>query len=105
MNSTTYNNIGYTVTVPYEDVVRGRYSVKDLLSMLSLFPNNPIPKKVIFSGPATIVIWGDGSKTVVKCMDGDTYDKEKGFAMAYLKKMFGKYGLKKLIKEFVDDNN
>lgn len=105
MDSKTYNNIGYTVTVPYEDVIRGRCSVKNLLNILPIFPITPIPKKVIFSGPATIVIWGDGSKTVVKCMDGDTYDKEKGFAMAYLKKMFGSHVLKKLIKEFVDDNN
>lgn len=34
-------------------------------------------KKVIFNDPATIILWKDGTKTVVKCQEGDTYDKEK----------------------------
>lgn len=46
-------------------------------------------KKVIFNNPATIIFWDDKTKTVVKCQDGDTFDKEKGFVMAYLKKMLG----------------
>lgn len=49
----------------------------------------PQPKKVIFNDPATIVIWKDGSKTVVKLSKGDTYDKEKGFAFCMLKKIYG----------------
>lgn len=50
--------------------------------------NNPI-KRVIFNNPATIVIWKDGSKTVVKCQDGDTFDPEKGLAMAISRKFLG----------------
>ena len=46
-------------------------------------------KKVIFNDPATIIYWDDRSKTVVKCQPGDTYDPEKGFVMAYLKKLLG----------------
>lgn len=46
-------------------------------------------KKVIFHGPATIVIWDDNTKTVVKCMDGDVFDPEKGLAMAISKRIFG----------------
>lgn len=49
-------------------------------------------KKVIFNYPATIVIWQDGSKTVVKCQDGDIYDPEKGLAMAISKKALGNKG-------------
>lgn len=61
-------------------------------------------KKVIFNNPATIVYWTDGSKTVVKCQDGDVFDKEKGLAMAIAKKSFGNKGnycnvFKKFIKE------
>lgn len=52
----------------------------------------PSIKKVIFNDPATIVIWGDGSKTVVKCQDGETYDPEKGLAMAISKKALGNKG-------------
>lgn len=48
-----------------------------------------IPKKVIFNDPATIVYWPDGSKTVVKCGNGDVYDREKGFAMCVLKRLYG----------------
>ena len=39
-------------------------------------------KNVIFNDPATIVFWEDGTKTVVKCQDGDEFDPEKGLAMA-----------------------
>ena len=49
-------------------------------------------KKVIFNDPATIVFWSDGSKTVVKCQDGDIYDPEKGLAMAISKKALGNKG-------------
>lgn len=46
-------------------------------------------RKVIFNDPATIVLWSDGSKTVVKCGPEDSYDMEKGLAMAIVKKMAG----------------
>ena len=48
--------------------------------------------KVIFNEPATIILWKDGTKTVVKVQDGEPFDKEKGFAMAVLKKMAGNKG-------------
>ena len=64
----------------------------------------PEVKKVIFNDPATIVYWKDGTKTVVKCQDGDDFDPEKGFAMAFLKKCWGNKGnfndnLRKIMKE------
>ena len=49
-------------------------------------------KKVIFNNPATIVFWGDGTKTVVKRQKGDRYDKEKGLAMCIAKKALGNKG-------------
>ena len=49
-------------------------------------------KKVIYNNPATIVMWSDGTKTVVKCSARDTYDPEKGLAMAIAKKSFGNKG-------------
>ena len=42
-------------------------------------------KNVIFNKPATIVLWADGTKTVVKCENED-FDPEKGLAMAIVKK-------------------
>ena len=52
----------------------------------------PTIKNVIFNEPATIVFWEDGSKTIVKCQDGDIYDPEKGLAMAISKKALGNQG-------------
>lgn len=46
-------------------------------------------KNVIFNPPATIILWNDGTKSVVKCQNGEPYDAEKGFALAYLKKLLG----------------
>lgn len=52
----------------------------------------PPIKDVIFNKPATIVFWDDDTKTVVKCQEGDTFDPEKGLAMAIAKKLFGNKG-------------
>ncbi len=58
-------------------------------------------RKVIFNDPATIVLWSDGTKTVVKCGPEDTYDMEKGLAMAIVKKMAGNDGrFHKVFKEW-----
>lgn len=64
----------------------------------------PTIDKVIFNDPATIVIWSDNTKTVVKCQEGDTYSKELGLAMCISKKFLGNKGnfneeFKKYIKE------
>lgn len=55
-------------------------------------PKKPIPKKVIFSGPATTILWTDGTKTTVKCSDEDAWSDDVGIAMCYLKKMLGNKG-------------
>ena len=49
-------------------------------------------EKVYYNNPATIVFWNDGTKTVVRCGEGDIFDKEKGLAMAIAKKAFGNSG-------------
>lgn len=46
-------------------------------------------KKVIFHDPATIVLWDDGTKTVVKCQEDDEYSKEQGLALCIAKKHLG----------------
>lgn len=53
--------------------------------------HNMVIKKVIFNDPATIVIWADGTKTIVKS-DNEKYDPEKGLAMAISKKALGNKG-------------
>ena len=54
----------------------GRVSIKDIIS-------NP---------PATIILWSDDTKTVVKCSENDVYDFEKGLAMCFAKKAISNNG-------------
>lgn len=53
--------------------------------------DRPLPsiKRVIFNPPATIIFWNDNTKSVVQCQGGEEFDPEKGFALAYLKKLLG----------------
>lgn len=51
--------------------------------------NKPKIKNVIFNPPATIILWEDKTKTVFKCQGDEPYDAEKGFVMAYMKKLLG----------------
>lgn len=73
---------------------------EDLTVELTI-PDSPRPirvervspiKKVIVNDPVTVVIWADGTKTVVKCNEGELFDQEKGLAMAFAKKLFGNKG-------------
>lgn len=54
-------------------------------------PTSYLPeiKTVHFNGPATVVLWKDGTKTVVQCQDGDIYSEETGLALCIAKKAFG----------------
>jgi len=63
-----------------------------LLEHIRVKENDSPIKKVIFNNPATVVIWEDGTKTVVKCQEGDTYSEELGLAMCIAKKFFGNKG-------------
>lgn len=63
-------------------------------------------KDVIFNDPATIVLWSDGTKTVVKCRDGETFDPEKGLALALAKKAMGnKYNYYEVFNKYVGKYN
>ena len=48
--------------------------------------------RVVFNNPATVVMWSDDTKTVVKCQPGDTYNPETGLALCVAKKYFGNTG-------------
>lgn len=64
--------------------------------------------KVIYNGPATIILWNDGTKTVVKCKEGDSYSPEAGFALAVLKRLTGngfRRCLREATKEVVKDGS
>ena len=75
-----------------DEVPRNIY--RNILNSTYGMSSSRIPeiKNVIFNDPATIVFWEDGTKTVVKCQDGDKFDPEKGLAMAIAKKAYGNKG-------------
>ena len=57
--------------------------------------------KVIYSDPATIVFWNDGTKTVSKCHGEDTYSPETGLILCVLKKLVGTDEVRNLIDDWV----
>lgn len=62
-------------------------------------------KDVIFNGPATIIKWTDGTKTVVKCQDG-VPDPYFGMAMAIAKKVLGNKGnFNEVFKKWIKEEN
>ena len=78
-----------------EDPVLTAYVVNDVFSVSNAIAarrRNLKIEKVIFNNPATIVVWSDGTKTVVKCQPGDTYSKETGLALCIAKKFLGNKG-------------
>lgn len=83
------------VSVPYSNLL------PFLMHLNSIAVHNDI-KKVIFNGPATIILWDDGTKTVVKCKEGDPYSKEAGFALCLLKKLSGN-DFHKVLRNACDD--
>lgn len=65
--------------------------------------STPKIERVIFHGPATIVYWEDGTKTVVKAHN-EKFDKEKGLLAAIAKKVYGNKGnFNNIIKHFVEE--
>ena len=71
-----------------EDNFKSFVTIKDAVNEKSL----PEIEKVVFNCPATVVLWKDGTKTVVKCQEGDEYSKETGLAMCIAKRAFGNKG-------------
>ena len=70
-----------------------KYCDEDIKQVRNLYYGLSLTiKDVIFNPPATIVLWMDGTKTVVKDQGEVFYDPEKGMAMAVAKKAFGNQG-------------
>ena len=68
------------------------YATKEKESKCNMSKLNLVQiKNVVFNPPATIVFWADNSKTVVKA-ENETFDPEKGLAMAIAKKALGNKG-------------
>ena len=100
----------------YSNMIKNRITkdAKDALNVNSIYGfygrNRFDIKKVYFKDPVTVVLWEDGSKTIVRRDERDTYDPEKALAMAFAKKALGNKGnyynvFKKWIPEKHDSNS
>lgn len=51
----------------------------------------PTPKKIIVNedSKVTVVMWDDGTKTIVKCSEADQYDLYAAYCAAFAKKCYG----------------
>ena len=82
-------------------IVNDEKAVKAAINSVWGYRTDTNPKKVIFNGPATIVIWQDGTKTIVKRREGEEDDREKAIMYAILKKLCGnKAGMDRYLKQF-----
>ena len=62
------------------------------------------PKRILRSGPATVVFWQDGTKTVVRLSDGEEDNAYDAFTSALAIKIFGSNSkLKKMVKTLTEE--
>lgn len=62
--------------------------------------SDPIPTKIIRSGPVTVIFWEDGTKTLVRRAEGAPDDPYLAFCAGLAKKIYGNNSkVKKLIEE------
>lgn len=81
-------------------------SVEDLLKQIvdDVFRKIVPPKRILRSGPATIVFWADGTKTVVKCAADENDNAYAAFTAALAIKIFGSNSaVKKLVKSKTEE--
>lgn len=81
------------------------FTINTTTTFIDKKPKNSFEiKKVHFNDPATVVIWADGTKTVVKCGEEDIYDPQTGLLMCIAKKAFGNNGkFNDILREWVPE--
>ena len=78
--------------IDYRTISSTKITAREINTKLNLpvsFMPIPMITKIVFSNPATIVFWADGTKTVVKCMEGQEFNEYYGVACAIMKRFFG----------------
>lgn len=77
--------------------------IKEKIVEVKVKEKLPEIKKVIYSDPATIVIWKDKTKTIVKCTVNDVYNHTTGLALCIMKKVFGDEEYKRMLKKWIKE--
>lgn len=92
------------------EIYRFPKTVKDFVTSLfvgdvdedvDIYADRVYITRVLYNGPATIIFWSDGTKTMTKCHDTDHYSAEVGFINAYLKKLVGPEEVYQAIQSWV----
>lgn len=101
------------IRIDIDDEIKAHYSKEEIKKMINNVFGKPVAmfnyhyKKIIFSGPCTIILWKDGTKTIAKTSDGETFDPEKGVSICFMKKMLGHTETNKILrkanKDFYDE--
>ena len=65
----------------------------------------PKPRKLIVNGPATVILWSDGTKTVAKCNTDEPFDLEKGVAIAIAKRFISGNKLHRMFDDALSQIN
>lgn len=82
----------------YLDIVQKEYISSNLAEYPTLMASSLI-KRVVFSDRKTIILWNDGSKTMVSCAEEEQLDPYMGFCAAFTKGFFGsKHQVEKMVK-------
>lgn len=109
-NATTNNTFSNDCVKLSEDSSKLQFIVSPqttlqgkLYNFPGVLPNRVYMKEVIYHKPATIVFWSDGTKTVCKCHDDDTYSEETGLAMCICKKMLGNKEFKRIFEVWLPE--
>ena len=61
--------------------------------------------RVLYNDPVTVVFWSDGSKTMSRKHEGDTYNKEFGLSLCILKKLTSGDQVARLLDSWVVEGN
>lgn len=78
------------------------YIMNDVDTTKELTPRIPTPKKIIFNEnyQVTVVLWEDGTKTIVRCAENTAPDPYAAYCAAFAKKCYSSNSkLKKTIKK------
>ena len=86
----------------YLDIAQKEYLSSptfDKLEDIPQFRTSNLIKRVVFSDRKTIILWNDGSKTMVSCAEGEQLDPYMGFCAAFTKGFFeSKHQVEKMVK-------
>lgn len=100
------SDFGCSITVSTENLPQSWQDLFDLIVYGGkLNVNRLIPDRIIKNGRATIVLWPDGTKTVVKLAEGDEPSDYAAFTAALAKKIYGSNSrIKTILRDKLEDH-